>query len=90
MRREMRRLREGKISADELLGAKTRICVARRTAHQRAAARCGNAALNALYGLPVNRDSELEAQLGALTADDVARYACEILSPDFELALTVR
>ena len=90
MRREMRRLREGKISADELLGAKTRICVARRTAHQRAAARCGNAALNSLYGLPVNRDSELEAQLGALTADDVARYACEILSPDFELALTVR
>ncbi len=90
MRREMHRLRNGKISAEELLGAKTRICVARRTAHQRAAVRCGNAAMNALYGLPVNRDAELEAQLGALTADDVARYASEILSPKFELALTVR
>ena len=90
MRKEMRRLREGKILESELLGAKTRICVARRTANQRAAVRCANAALNALYGLPVNRDAELEARLGALTADDVARYACEVLSPDFELALIVR
>lgn len=90
MRREMRRLREGRISESELLGAKTRICVARRTANQRAAVRCANAALNALYGIPVNRDSELEERLGALTADDVARYACEVLSPDFELALIVR
>lgn len=90
MRRELDRLRAGKISAEELAGAKTRICVAQRTARQRAASRCGNAALNALYGLPVNRDAETEARLGALTADDVARFATEILAAEKSLALIVR
>ena len=89
MRKEMERLRSGKISAEELLGAKTRICVAQRTARQRAASRCGNAALNALYGLPVNRDQETEARLGALTPDDVARFVTKILTPDSALAFTV-
>lgn len=90
MRKELERLRNGKISLDELSGAKTRISVARRTARQRASARCGSAALNALYGLPVNRDSEAEARLGALTTDDVARFATEILNSAHELALTIR
>ena len=90
MRRELDRLRAGKISAEELAGAKTRICVAQRTARQRAASRCGNAALNALYGLPVNRDAETEARLGALTADDVARFATEILAAEKSLALIVK
>lgn len=90
MRKEIRRLRDGKISAEELVGAKTRICVARRTARQRASSRCGNAALNALYGLPVNRDAELESRLGALAADDVARFATEILAEESALALIVR
>ena len=89
MQKELERLRAGKISSEEILGAKTRICVARRTARQRAASRCGNAALNSLYGLPVNRDEETESRLGALTADDVARFATEILAPDFALALSV-
>ncbi|MBQ9759544.1 MAG: insulinase family protein, partial [Opitutales bacterium] len=90
MRRELDRLRAGKISGEELAGAKTRICVAQRTARQRASSRCGNAALNALYGLPVNRDAETEARLGALTADDVARFATEILAAEKSLALTVK
>lgn len=90
MRRELDRLRAGKISAEELAGAKTRICVAQRTARQRVASRCGNAALNALYGLPVNRDAETEARLGALTADDVARFATEILAAEKSLALIVK
>ena len=89
MQKELERLRAGKISSEEILGAKTRICVARRTARQRAASRCGNAALNSLYGLPVNRDEETESRLGALTADDVARFATEMLAPDFALALNV-
>lgn len=90
MRRELNRLRSGKISAEELAGAKTRICVSQRTTRQRAASRCGNAALNALYGLPVNRDAETEARLGALTADDVARFATEILAAEKSLTLIVK
>lgn len=89
MRKEIQRLRDGKISAAELDGAKTRICVARRTAKQRAASRCGNAVLNALYGLPVNRDEEMEARLSALTADDIARFATEILASEHALALSI-
>ena len=89
MRREMRRLRGGRISAEELLGAKTRLCVALRSGRQRASSRCGNAALNALCGLPADRDAEAESRIGALTADDVARFANETLAEEFSLALTV-
>ncbi|MBQ7331681.1 MAG: hypothetical protein IJW39_00355, partial [Opitutales bacterium] len=84
------RLRAGTMSGEELAGAKTRICVAQRTTRQRASSRCGNAALNALYGLPVNRDAETEARLGELTADDVARFDTEILAAEKSLALTVK
>lgn len=89
MRKEMRRLRGGRISAEELLGAKTRLCVALRSGRQRASSRCGNAALNALCGLPADRDAEAESRIGALTADDVARFANETLAEEFSLALTV-
>ena len=89
MRKEMRRLRGGRISAEELLGAKTRLCVALRSGRQRASSRCGNAALNALCGLPADRDAEAESRIGALTADDVARFASETLAEEFSLALTV-
>lgn len=90
MRREIRRLREGKISAEELAGAKARVRVARRTANQRAATRCGNAALDALYGLPANRDADFEARVNAITADDVARFASEFFAPESALALIVK
>lgn len=90
MRKELERLRAGKIAAAELAGAKTRLCVARRTRRQRASVRCADAALNAIFGLPVNRDEEEESRIAALTADDIARYATEILAPDRALALIVR
>lgn len=90
MRKEIRRLRDGKISGEELEGAKTRIRVERRTARQRASVRAGNAALNALYGLPVNREAELEARIGALRADDVARFATEVFDENSALALIVK
>lgn len=90
MRKELQRLREGKVTAEEIAGAKARICVGRRTARQRASVRCASAVLNALYGLPADRDEEMEARLGALTVDDIARFATEVLSPDAALALTIR
>lgn len=90
MRKELDRLRAGKIAAAELAGAKTRLCVARRVRRQRASARCADAALDAVFGLPVNRAEEEESRISALTADDVARYATEVLAPDRALALIVR
>lgn len=90
MRKEIQRLRDGKITTEELEGAKTRIRVERRTARQRASVRSGSAALNALYGLPVNREAELEARIGALRTDDVARFATEVFDENAALALTVK
>lgn len=89
MRKELARLREGKITDEELLGAQTRICVARRTARQRASVRASSAALNALYNLPINVDAETESRVRALTADDLARFATELLDEKHSLALSV-
>lgn len=89
MHKEMARLRRGEISDGELLGAKMRVCVARRTARQKASARASSAALNAIYGLPVNADFEAERRLNAVTRDDIVRFATEVLADAHSLKLTV-
>lgn len=89
MRKELTRLREGKVTDEELHGAKTRICVARRTARQRASVRAASASLNAIYGLPINADSEVERRVWALTKEDIARFTSELLREELSLALTV-
>lgn len=89
MHKEMARLRNGEISDEELRGAKVRVCVARRTARQKASVRASSAALNAIYGLSVNADVETERRLNAVTRDDIVRFAAEVLSDARSLKLTV-
>ncbi len=90
MAKEIQRLRIGNISAEEFASAKTRLCVAQRVARQRATTRCGNATLNALCGLPVNLDAELESRVAVLKIEDVARFATEVLRAENSLSVIVK
>jgi len=90
MRLELERLRSGKISKEELDGAKTRIFVAKRTARQRASSRCKDAICDAFFKTHFADDEKFEARIRAITADDIAKFSTEILSPKYELSLVVK
>lgn len=89
MQKEMARLRRGDISEEELRGAKMRLCVSRRSAYQRASMRAGVASRELLYGIPSIPMQEVEQRINAVSREDIARFASEILAPEKSLALTV-
>lgn len=89
MRKETERLRRGDISDEELNGAKMRLCVARRSACQRASARVGSASREVLYGLDIISEEEFEQRVNAVSREDIARFAREVLVPEKSFALTV-
>jgi len=90
MRRELDRLRAGKISKEELDGAKTSILIAKRTARQRASSRCQSAICDAFFKTHFSDDEKFEAKIRAITADDIAKFSTEILSQKYELSLVVK
>ncbi len=79
--RELERVRRGRVGADELARCKTRLKSGRRMSLQSNAACASQAALNALYGLPVNDRREYDERIDAVTVDDLARFARECLAP---------
>lgn len=89
MRKETARLRRGEISDDELRAAKLRMCVSRRSAYQRASVRAGTAIRETLYRIPPTSESEFERRIYAVSREDIARFAREMLAPEKSLALTV-
>lgn len=89
MRKEMERLRRGDISEEELSGVKMRLCISRRSAYQRASTRAGSAAREALYGLPTLAEDEFERSINAVSREEIAQFAREVLVPEKSLSLTV-
>jgi zinc protease len=72
---EIRRVAAGKFLEGELERCRTRLKAARRMSMQSNASCAAQAALNALYGLPVNDWRNYDAHIDAVTAADVARFA---------------
>ena len=86
---EMTRIREGKVPAEELEAARTRLKVGRRFSLQSPGMRASIVALNALLHKPVMDWLDYEERLDAVTIEDLAAFARDILDPGKRLRLTV-
>ncbi|MBC2594006.1 insulinase family protein [Ruficoccus amylovorans] len=87
--REIERLRSGGVTEEELSACRTRLKVQKRQGLQAIGARAMQAALNALYGQPINNTREYPARIDAVTAEAVTDFARRYLAPERRLRLTV-
>ncbi len=74
---EIARVKSGRFLKGELERCRTRLKAARRMSMQSNASCAAQAALNALYGLPVNDWRNYDAYIDAVTPADVKRFARE-------------
>lgn len=72
---EIRRVSEGGVEDAELDRCRARLKAARRQSLQTPGARALNAALNALYGLPVNDWMSYDERISAVSRDRLAEFA---------------
>ncbi|MDR3229789.1 MAG: insulinase family protein [Puniceicoccales bacterium] len=89
MRRELIRVREKKISNEEIISAKARLRAAKRIQAQTIGARTMEAALLTLYGIGANSDEHWEKMLDKQDADTLAVFAEKYLRDDKGLIYTV-
>ncbi len=87
---EVERIRSGKVEQDELDRIKIRMKAQRRMSLQTIGARAMQAGLNATYDLPVNDWMNFDAQLDAVTIDDLAVFAETYFKEEQRLELIVR
>ncbi|MBT4223376.1 MAG: insulinase family protein [Opitutae bacterium] len=87
---EMNRLSTGKIHEDEISRAKARLKTGKRMQQQTAGNRTLEAALNKLYGLPVNEFLEYDQQIDAVNAKCVQAVLQESIMIAEPLKLTVQ
>ncbi len=78
---EIARVQSGGVTAEELARCQTRLKAGRRMSLQSNAACASHAALNALYGLPVNDWKDYDAFIDAVTQADLQRFARERFTP---------
>lgn len=88
--REIARVQAGKVTAGELARCRTRLKAGRRMAQQTNSARAMQAALNAVYGLPVNDWRDYDARIDALTGADVQAFARRYFRADRRTQLVVQ
>jgi zinc protease len=87
---EIARVKRGGVAADELRRCQTRLKAGRRMSMQANGARAMQAALNAIYGLPVNDWRHYDAKIDAVTLDDLAAFALRYFVPRKRVRLVVR
>lgn len=87
---EMERFRNGDFLEDELTHAKTRLKAQRISGMQAIGGRALQAALNALYGLPVNDWLDYPERIDAVTEGDLQELAQSWMRGDRRLDLVVR
>ncbi|MDP2139017.1 MAG: pitrilysin family protein [Candidatus Didemnitutus sp.] len=73
--REISRVQQGKVTAEELVRCQTRLKAGKRMAMQTNAARAMLAALGGVYGLPVNDWRNYDARIDAVTLADLRKFA---------------
>ena len=84
---EADRAREGGISEEELRRSQVRLKAGWRMAMQTNSACSIQAALNAIYGLPVNDWRNYDARIDAITLEDLQGFARARLDPEYRLEL---
>jgi zinc protease len=72
---EIARVQAGAVEKAELQRCQARLKAARRQSLQTNGSRAMQAGLNALYGLPLNDWKNYDAQIQAVTRDDLVRFA---------------
>ncbi|MBI2517366.1 MAG: insulinase family protein [Opitutae bacterium] len=72
---EIARVSSGGVTADELRRCQTRLKAGKRMAMQTNSARATQAALNAVYGLPVNDWRNYDAHIDGVTLADLQKFA---------------
>ena len=87
---EIRRVQEGGITPEELFRCTTRLKAARRMSLQTNGARAMQAALNALYGLPVNDWKNYDAHFDAVTIEALRDFARRRLTAAQRVQLVVK
>ena len=75
LRGEVDRVREGGVTEEELRRSQVRLKAGRRMAMQTNAACSIQAALNAIYGLPVNDWRYYDAKIDAVNLEDLEKFA---------------
>lgn len=76
---EIARIKRGAFKPGELESCKRRLAVKKRQGQQAPGARAMQAALNALYGLPVNAHLDYETRLRAISPEQLAAHATQLL-----------
>jgi zinc protease len=84
---EVDRAREGGISLEELRRSQVRLKAGRRMAMQTNSACSIQAALNAIYGLPVNDWRNYDAKIDAISLEDLQGFARARFTPENRLEL---
>ena len=87
---EIRRVQDGGIAPEELLRCQTRLKAARRMSLQTNGARALQAALNAVYGLPINDWKNYDAKIDAVTIEQLRDFARTHFTPAQRVELIVR
>jgi len=87
---EIARVQAGGVDAAELRRCQTRLKAAKRMALQANGARAAQAALNAVYGLPVNDWRNYDAHIDAVTLADLQAFARRYLTAAQRVQLVVR
>lgn len=88
--REIARVQSGGVTPEELRRCQTRLKAGKRMAMQTNSARAMQAALNAVYGLPVNDWRHYDGRIDAVTRDDLRRFALRYFVPEARVQLVVK
>ena len=87
---EIARVQAGGVAAEELHRCQVRLKAGKRMGLQTNSARAMQAALNAIYGLPVNDWRTYDARVGAVSLDAVRDFAQKYFQPAQRVQLVVK
>ncbi|MBA3849202.1 MAG: insulinase family protein [Opitutus sp.] len=87
---EIARVQGGGVSAEELRRCQTRLKAGKRMAMQTNSARAMQAALNAVYGLPLNDWRHYDARIDAVTPAELQAFARKYFQADRRTQLVVK
>ena len=90
MNAELARIAAGDVLEDELDRCRTRLKAARPMGRQTIGARAMHAAINLTYGLPLDDDVEHAAEVDAVDAAELARFATQYLTRERMVQLVVQ
>jgi len=87
---EIKRVREGGVTAEELSRCQVRLKAGKRMGLQTNSSRAMQSALNAVYGLPVNDWRTYDARVDAVTLDSIREFALRYFNQAQRVQLVVK